>query len=216
MTRIVCWNVKGMNTQIVPTPLCGVALQYMIDVLSPLNPDIVCLQEINMFSGYGPCAPANQAKTIGDAIGLRAYYGLATTFQQGSFGNAILTNMPIKEHRLFRLHHVERDWEIGAVAPQRSCCILEIGGATPFTVLSTHMNGGDSVEANDERILQLDQIASFFTKGFVCGDFNHTADRASAIYALGTLGWTNAGVDSAVTTTVNPNDHRDWIYNDGQ
>jgi len=87
--RVVSYNIH----------LCGVGmddkrdLARQAEVLRPLKPDIVLLQEVDRRSLRSGLVDG--AKEIGDALGMQNYFARAIPLKLGDYGNAILTRFEI-------------------------------------------------------------------------------------------------------------------------
>jgi endonuclease/exonuclease/phosphatase family metal-dependent hydrolase len=83
--RVVSYNIR----------LCGVGmdgkrdLARQAEVLRPLKPDIVLLQEVDRRSLRS--GMVDGAKELGEALGLKHHFAKAIPLQLGDYGNAILT-----------------------------------------------------------------------------------------------------------------------------
>lgn len=87
--RVVSYNIR----------LCGVGMDGKRDlvrqaeVLRPLRPDIVLLQEVDRRSLRSGLVDG--AKELGEALGLRHHFAKAIPLQLGDYGNAILTRYEV-------------------------------------------------------------------------------------------------------------------------
>ena len=87
--RVVSYNIR----------LCGVGmdgkrdLARQAEVLRPLRPDIVLLQEVDRRSLRSGLVDG--AKELGEALGLRHHFAKAIPLKLGDYGNAILTRYEV-------------------------------------------------------------------------------------------------------------------------
>lgn len=87
--RVVSYNIH----------LCGVGmdgerdLARQAEVLRPLKPDIVLLQEVDRRSLRS--GMVDGAKELGEALGLKHHFAKAIPLQLGDYGNAILTRYEV-------------------------------------------------------------------------------------------------------------------------
>jgi endonuclease/exonuclease/phosphatase family metal-dependent hydrolase len=76
----------------------GVGLDSRLDldrvaaVIHEISPDVIGLQEVIRTSGPGP---ADQAAYLASRLGFTLVMGVARTYRGGTFGNAVLTRLPV-------------------------------------------------------------------------------------------------------------------------
>lgn len=94
--RVAVYNVKhglGMDDRI--------DLERIADVLRPLDADVITLQEIDR--GVDRTAGVDQAERLGELLGMSAYFGAFMPYQNGDYGMAVLSRVPVshvENHRL--------------------------------------------------------------------------------------------------------------------
>lgn len=94
--RVAVYNVKhglGMDERI--------DLERIADVLRPLDADVITLQEIDR--GVDRTDGADQAERLGELLGMSAHFGPFMPYQNGDYGMAVLTRIPVsrvENHRL--------------------------------------------------------------------------------------------------------------------
>jgi endonuclease/exonuclease/phosphatase family metal-dependent hydrolase len=89
LTRLVTYNVhgcRGRDGQWSP--------QRIADVIAPLRPDIVALQELDV--GRSRSGRVDQAALIASALGMRAQFNAALEVMGERYGDAILTALPCR------------------------------------------------------------------------------------------------------------------------
>ncbi|MEM7417648.1 MAG: endonuclease/exonuclease/phosphatase family protein [Gemmatimonadota bacterium] len=94
--RVVAYNVKhgeGMDSV--------VDLERIADVLRPLNADVITLQEIDV--GVERTDGVDQARRLGELLGMSSHFGMFMPYQGGEYGMAVLSRRPVVQvvnHRL--------------------------------------------------------------------------------------------------------------------
>ncbi|MDG2112435.1 MAG: endonuclease/exonuclease/phosphatase family protein, partial [Actinomycetota bacterium] len=101
----------------------------IVDVLTDLDPDVVCLQEVWSEEGG-----ADQVQQLADALELHAVRTPEHFYNGVSFGNAILSRHPISAHESHRLPPLEGPGRRYALAAE-----IE-GPAGRLPVISTHLD----------------------------------------------------------------------------
>ncbi len=94
--RIAAYNVKhgeGMDG--------NVDLSRAAEVLRALDPDVVTLQEIDR--GTERTDGVDQARQLGEALGMSAHFGAFMPYQGGEYGMAVLTRLPVSTVENIRL-----------------------------------------------------------------------------------------------------------------
>ncbi len=71
-------------------------IQRVLNVCRDINADFIALQEVDQ--GVPRSRYDDQAKIISEELGLNYVLGLNVKLKKGSYGNAIFTRYPIKEH----------------------------------------------------------------------------------------------------------------------
>jgi len=201
--KVMTYNLQGMKPGTEPE----IRIQYIINNLVELDPDIIGLQEINeSLTGGGT---DNQAKVIADSLsnyfGIPYYYYYE--FTHYSWNNqfkefiGIISKYPVDEMGYFQL--------VTGVFPRK---VIWNKISTPLgtvNVFNTHLS---AFNLNQIRIQQVQQIISYVENielnhpafaTILTGDFNDTPNAAS-IQQL-----TNTGTDTSYVITysyVNPMD----------
>jgi endonuclease/exonuclease/phosphatase family metal-dependent hydrolase len=86
--RIAAYNIKhglGMDGVI--------DLERVADVLRPLDADVITLQEIDR--GVERSDGVDQARRLGELLGMEAHFGPFMAYQGGEYGMAVLSRLPV-------------------------------------------------------------------------------------------------------------------------
>lgn len=157
----------------------------ILGALRSIQADVSCLQEVD----------GKDCEMLAD--------GKHWAFAEATYGwgNMVITRFPIRGVKALKLPQLK---DVPRVA-----LVVEYQYYRPRTVVCTHLNGGDKPISNDERIEAIDLIDREVDRGIICGDFNHTPERRSALYAESL--WDRAPIEGKTTA----NDTRDFIYGKG-
>ena len=158
MFRLVSYNIRaglGMDGRR--------SIRRVAEVLAPLSPDIVCLQEVDR--GVPRSWLANQPKYLGIRLGMQAVFQRNVIFSgDGGFGNCILLKSPVGGH--CRCHRLPEGGE-----PRG---LLEAKGAIDgqqLSVFCTHL-----ALDHDVRVEQAKEITEILRSvpgpKVLCGDMN--------------------------------------------
>lgn len=139
-------------------------LARIADVIAETNAEVIALQEVVRENGR---AEADQAAFLAARLGMELMMGETRAHGTGSYGNAVLTRLPV-----FGSARCDLSW--GAREP-RGCLRVDVGvGRTTLHVFNCHL--GLKLR---ERRRQLDLLAGFITVSHqlpgprvLMGDFN--------------------------------------------
>jgi endonuclease/exonuclease/phosphatase family metal-dependent hydrolase len=138
-------------------------LDRIAHVIAEMNPDVVGLQEVVRENGV---AHADQAVYLGDALGMRVVMGETRRYGSGTYGNAVLTRLPV-------LSSVRCDLSCDGREP-RGCLRVDLDlDHTAVHVFNCHFG-----LAFHERRAQLALLAGFLQAAdcegprLLVGDFN--------------------------------------------
>lgn len=149
-----------------------VDLRRTADTLASLDADVVCLQEVDRhFSERS--AWADQAAVLADTLGMTAVYGVAlrrTATEPGrparEYGNAILTRLPVRGHRVLRLPGRPRSEPRGMVVAELS---------DSLSVACLHLQHNSAPARAAQLAVALDVLPPD-GRLVLAGDFNATPD----------------------------------------
>jgi endonuclease/exonuclease/phosphatase family metal-dependent hydrolase len=138
-------------------------LDRTAQVIAEINPDVVGLQEVVREDGV---AHADQATYLGQALGMRVVMGETRSYGSGTYGNAVLTRLPV-------LSSVRCDLSCDGREP-RGCLRVDLDlDHTAVHLFNCHFG-----LAFHERRAQLDLLAGFLQAAdcegprLLVGDFN--------------------------------------------
>ena len=156
MFRVVSYNIRaglGMDGRR--------SIRRVAEVLAPLSPDIVCLQEVDR--GVPRSWLANQPKYLGTRLGMQAVFQRNVIFDGGGgFGNCILA--PVAQH--CRCHPLPGDGE-----PRGLVEVSAMVNGQHVTVFCTHL-GLDSETRFQQAKKVLEIVRSAPGPKLLCGDMN--------------------------------------------
>ena len=171
MIRVLTYNIRhGEGSG-------GISLPETAAVIRKSSPDLVALQEVDMFM-HRSCF-ANQSRRLAKMLGMRYVFGRAESwFIFMRFGNAVLSRGRILRHNNLIL---SKNKERRALLRTR----IKTGQCPDFHFLNTHLG-----LSSDERRFQADRIAQVVSvlKGpvILAGDFN-TGPEAEELKSLNGL-----------------------------
>lgn len=164
--RVVTLNLWGNE------PPLDRRLALAADQLRALAPDVVCLQEVRPLDGR---AGRTTADVLAEALGLTAHYAVATRWDAGEEGLAILART---------LHAVEvlalPDARPNEARILLSAQVASVGG--PIWVHATHLHYRlDDGLAREHQVVAIDDAirarrGNTDPPQLLCGDFNATPD----------------------------------------
>jgi endonuclease/exonuclease/phosphatase family metal-dependent hydrolase len=138
-------------------------LDRIAQVIAEMNPDVVGLQEVVREDGV---AHADQATYLGETLGMRVVMGETRSYGSGTYGNAVLTRLPV-------LSSVRCDLSCHGREP-RGCLRVDLDlDHTAVHLFNCHFG-----LAFHERRAQLDLLAGFLQAAdcegprLLVGDFN--------------------------------------------
>ncbi len=144
-------------------------LDRLADVIRTQDPVFVALQEVDQRTrrahGY------DQARALGSLTGMQSFYGRAMDYDEGGYGDAVLSKYPIVRSGVERLPHT--DGYEPRVAVWVDANVPDIG---MVRFASTHWQHNLAAD----RIAQAEQVAAFFARRgeqvpgivIVAGDLN--------------------------------------------
>lgn len=154
--RIAAYNIKhglGMDSVI--------DLERVADVLRPLNADVITLQEMD--TGVERTSGVDQARVLGDLLGMTPHFGAFMPYQGGEYGMAVLTRLPVLGVDNVRLPDGDE--------PRTALSVSVSVGGRPVSVVGIHFyrtpeERRAQAEALDEWLSDVDHPV------VLAGDFN--------------------------------------------
>lgn len=156
MFRVVTYNIRaGLG-------LDGMrSIRRIAEVLAPLNPDIVCLQEVDQHVPRSWLS--NQPKFLGTRLGMQSVFQRNIKLGPGGFGNCILVK-PSLEH--CRCHPLP-----GSGEPRGLLEVIAPVDGHKITIFCTHFSTEESIRAEQaERVREI--VQSVQGSKILCGDMN--------------------------------------------
>lgn len=163
--RILTYNVHnclGMDGK--------VSVHRIARVISQYQPDIIALQEldVNRQRSHG----IHQTQVISEYLNMTAHYQPAMHVEQGSFGNAILTRLPVD---LIKAAALPRLKTSKGLEPRAAICVSVILGKHKINVINTHLGLNRAERLMQTKALLSDKWlkhANIQGTTILCGDFN--------------------------------------------
>jgi len=154
--RVVTYNIRaGLG-------LDGIrSIRRVAEVLVPLSPDVVCLQEVDQHMPRSWLA--NQPKYLSTRLGMQAVFQRNVSFGAGGFGNCVLVR-PIARH--CRYHPLPGGGEPRGVLEATA----HLDGED-ITVFCTHLSTDDAVRIEQARKVR-DIVRAVGGPKLLCGDMN--------------------------------------------
>ncbi|WP_282637315.1 endonuclease/exonuclease/phosphatase family protein [Sphingobacterium thalpophilum] len=160
--KVMTYNIYGARNGGIPD------LNLIADVIKRADPDLLALQEVDKFTDRNK-SNGDIAKELASLTGMDYFFAKAINVQNGEYGDAILSKLPIKERAAYNL---EVDPALGGERRSVARILVEKNNKA-FYFVSTHFD-----HLSDERN-RLKQAADFVTlaKSFdkpviVGADFN--------------------------------------------
>lgn len=156
--RVAAYNVKhglGMDSVI--------DLERVADVLRPLEADVITLQEVDR--GVGRSGGVDQARRLGELLGMSAHFGSFMRYQGGEYGMAVLSRLPVVGLHNVRLPDGEEP---------RTALEVQVAAGREGRVVS--VVGIHFYRTPEERHAQADSLSSWLDRVdhpvLLAGDFN--------------------------------------------
>ena len=163
--KVMAYNIHHANP---PSKPDVIDIEAIVRVIKNQDPDLVALQEVDSHtkrSGEG-----NQAELIAEQLGMYYYFSKAINYDDGEYGNAILSRYPIENVETINLPN-----EPGSNVENRVLSKGEIvlSSGTRVVFASTHL---DYKANSPSRILQIEKIIEIAKDlempMILAGDFN--------------------------------------------
>lgn len=179
--RVVTYNMHhGLGTD------QQLSLDRVAEVLRGAQPDLVALQEVDVRTRRS--FRDDQANSLGRKLGMYVAFGKAIAFDDGEYGNCILSKAPIEEFQTHPLATIEGH-EARSVVVAR----IRLNGEGPeIQFLSTHLDH----KTEGVRMDQAHSLGKVVAKlprqpMILAGDMNATPDSKTLRRLKGT--WTDTG-----------------------
>lgn len=156
--RIAAYNIRhGLGMDSV------VDLNRIANVLRPLAADVITLQEID--NGTERTDGVDQARRLGELLGMEAHFGDFMPYRRGQYGMAVLTKLPVLGVA-----------NIGLPDGEEPRTALEVRVAVGREGRETSVVGIHFYRTPEERLAQAEALTSYFRDMdhpvVLAGDFN--------------------------------------------
>lgn len=180
-------------------------LERTAEVLKKLKPDLVGLQEVD--ENTGRCGDVNQAKRLGELLGMKPAFGPFMDFDGGRYGLAILSRYPIRNVEVVRLPRGNEPRVALAVE-------IELPNQARATIINLHF---DWVKDDKFRYAQASELAEFLTElknpYVLLGDFNDQPNsRTLELLRKGRLEASKPPEDHFTFSAEEPRIEIDYIF----
>ena len=165
--KIVSYNInsgKGPNEICVP--------ENSMKVLEKESADVIALQEVAAFRPE--CSPVDYLKEAEKFLNMTSAFGKTLDFDNGgTFGNGILSKVPMEKIEAFPLEFPEE-------AEARKALIVKVNASKPFYMVSLHLAYQGEFEGDDEarkevlKKLEAHIIEKKYCPVIFAGDFNNS------------------------------------------
>ncbi len=139
--------------------------ERLAKVINDLSPDVVALQEVD--NGTRRASGVDQAALLGKLCKMHHAFGQAMPYQDGQYGEAVLSRFPIKKAVVHPLPYGMNQEPRAALEVR-----IEPEGLGPMVFVGTHL----CHQSNETRTRQTQRIAQLFAGDgppvILAGDFN--------------------------------------------
>ncbi len=163
---ILCYNIHHANP---PSKPGIIDLQAIANVIKAENPDLVALQEVDVFTDRSGKS-VHQANELARLTGMKAYFAKAIDYGGGEYGVAILSKLPMEEMKNTPLPTAaENNGERRTLAS----AVITLNSGKKILFAVTHL---DAQSNATNRLLQINKIAEILNPEplpvVIAGDFN--------------------------------------------
>ena len=125
-------------------------LERIAQVILDSDADLVALQEVDVNTGRA--SGVDQAGELARLTGMQAYFGEAIAYDGGSYGDAVLSRLPVSSHQNWKLPAEPNHEQRVAVS-----VMVELPNGTPVRFIGTHL---DHTSDPSDRIAQSKSLLS--------------------------------------------------------
>ncbi|CAN5776481.1 endonuclease/exonuclease/phosphatase family protein [soil metagenome] len=199
--RVLSYNIRyglGLDGEL--------DLDRIATIIKSVDPDIVALQEVDR--GVERSGRVDQAAEFARLTGMRAVFERNIVHQGGDYGNALLSRLPIVEHRNVHLPSFDD-------SEQRGVLVVDVSapdGKTPIRILATHLDHRRDDRERLASVQVINEIASETPDrpALLLGDINATPE--SAVLEALNRSWRSANREPLFTIPAQePNRQIDYI-----
>lgn len=177
----------------------GTGLQNIANVITAQNPDLVCLQEVDVNTNRSG-STINQAAELGRLTGMYYYFSKAMNFDGGEYGDAILSKWPLYATTRYVL-------PAGTGEPRQMAVIRTEKDGVMFNFAGTHLDHLGPAAGNSlQQATAINNIVNGISYPFILGgDFNEiptsaTITKLKEVFTLGCVSSCQATHPSSAPT----------------
>lgn len=164
--KVMTYNIWGARSGGIP------GLQDLADVIKKANPDLVALQEVDKFTSRNS-KNGDIAKELAKLTDMEYYFVKAINVSGGEYGDAVLSRLPIKETKGYRLTTTP---ELGGELRSVARVTVERDGKE-FYFISTHLDHLSNEANRIHQAKELNAIIEDLDKPVILGgDLNARPD----------------------------------------
>src|SRR5690606_20895226 len=166
--RIMTYNIHHANP---PSEGDSIDIDAIAEVIRKANPDLVALQEVDVYTERSG-KNLHQARALAQRLDMHYYFARALDYQNGFYGNAVLSKFPILDSMRIELPPME-----GVQAENRNWTGIKVPvDDNEIWFGSTHLDfqrGDNNLDQSRRLVQQLERIKLPIITG---GDFNRPPD----------------------------------------
>lgn len=164
--KVMTYNIWGARSGGIP------GLQDLADVIKKADPDLVALQEVDKFTSRNS-QNGDIAKELAELTGMEYYFVKAIDVSGGEYGDAVLSKLPIKGTKGYRLTTTA---ELGGELRSVARITIEKDGKE-FYFISTHLDHLSNESNRIHQAKELNTIIADLDKPVILGgDLNAVPD----------------------------------------
>jgi len=203
--KVLSFNIHHANP---PSRPNVIDLDAIANVIKQQNPDIVSLQEVDVFT-LRSGKSVHQANELARLTGMKAYFAKAIDYEGGEYGVAILSKLSMEGMKNFALPTAE-----GTNGEHRTLgtAIVTLQGGKKILFGFTHL---DAQRSSTNRLLQIKRIAEILQPEqlpvVIAGDFNATPQSEVINILDSSFTRTCTSACGFTIPVINPNKTIDFI-----
>lgn len=165
---VMTYNIHHANP---PTAGDSIDIDAIVQVIQAEDPDLVALQEVDVFTRRSG-TDLHQAREIAAKLNMYYYFAKALDYQNGLYGNAVLSKFTILDSLRIGLPPME-----GVQAEYRNWAGIKVEvNGNELWFGSTHLDFGQGENNMYQSTTLLQQLDSFVEPVIIGGDFNRRED----------------------------------------
>lgn len=180
--RVMSYNIHHANP---PSEPDLISPEAIAEVIRKEDPDLVALQEVdvnNKRSGID----LNQAQAIAEILGMEFHFVKAIDYQDGFYGNAVLSKFPVLETKDVKMPAME-----SVKAEDRVWAGVRVNvKGKDLWFGSTHIDFTNEKNNLHQSGILMDALLTLTDPVIVAGDFNAAQDSKTLAFFRSELEWT--------------------------